>query len=241
VFATILHELLKVGTRGLKVLESEELWVGDQMTRLAQERFDTVVSCDGHRVTDTVGGPSGDSRGVDSNDAPLIQQRATGVSGIDRGVGLVEVVLLSADDAFAHFEMRHPQRIPERVGLHARGHLRGPGVELAHRFGFVVLHPNQRQIEERAHPHHLRVVLPIPLARNLHAHVLRVLHHVRAGQNVPLFVDEEAGSGRGLGLHALERHAPVEPHVVHFDPHYASIVLREVHSAIEFCLYITLC
>ena len=227
--ALVAEVLLEVLRSHLEVFEPEELRVVHDVLHRSHELLPhSVVAHDRHGVPDAVRGPRGDPRGVHPDHLAAVHQRTPRVARVDRRVRLVEVVLLAADDALAHFQVRHPHRVAQREGLHPRRDLDPPRVQTAILLVLVPLHSQHRQIEEGADTEHYRGVLAVTLRGHLHEHVRSVRHDVRARQDVTLLVHEEPRPRRLVRLRALERHRPVEGDVVRQDPHDGFVKGREI-------------
>ena len=147
-----------------------------------------------------VGAVRGD-HGVDADDlARRVQQRAAGVAGIDGRIGLDGVFNGrafavanrpdGADDAARHGAAQ-AEGIADGVDLLAHVELRGVGQRDRLQVGRVDL--QQRQVVNLVGAHHARRVAALVREHHFNA-AIGARHHVKVGQNVAGFVEDEAGA-----------------------------------------------
>ena len=155
-------------------------------------------------------GAAGD-RGVDADDlASDAHQRTAGVAGVDRGVGLDEVLdaavvgvgqgqapALGADDAGGDGE---GQVLAQRVA-HGEDPFTHPGrVAVAQRRGGEVVGVDLEHGQVGAGVGADDLGLELPPIEQAHRHLVGAVHHVVVGQDVAVTGDDEAGARRLLEL-----------------------------------------
>ena len=146
-----------------------------------------------------------ENRGIDADHAAVrVEQRSAGIAGIDRRIGLDEILkrpetdtaAQRADDPAADrladaegiADRQHHVANLELVAVAKRGGRKAGGLDL-----------EDREVGKRVSADHLGFVALVRFADG-NAHIIRALDHVVVGENVAVGGDDDAGAETFLRL-----------------------------------------